>query len=1048
MIVPRHYENLQILHEGTMPPRAYYIPASKRMDCLAEHREESDRIQFLNGTWKFRYFESIYDVEEPFFETGYDTSGFDEIAVPGVWQMAGYDSHQYTNIKYPFPFDPPYVPRDIPCGAYVYEFDYQKDSQAPRAYLNFEGVDSCFYLWLNGSYVGYSQVSHATSEFDVTSVLKEGRNTIAVLVLKWCDGSYLEDQDKFRMSGIFRDVYLLKRPECFIGDYRITTAVEENRAEIRLHISYVGQAVDTKVTVYDPQENTAASGVVHSNGISLEIMEPELWSAEKPSLYLFVMETAQEVITEYVGFRTVEIRDKVLYLNGQNIKLHGVNRHDSDPVTGFTISMEQMMQDLTMMKQHNFNAIRSSHYPNAPYFYQLCDKYGFMVMDEADVEAHGPNMIYYKEDTDYNRFCGWNARIADDPAWEASILDRVQLMVQRDKNRPCILMWSMGNESAYGCNFEKALRWTKEHDPERITQYESARYRNYDVTYDYSNLDLYSRMYPAFEEIEEYFEKDASKPFLLVEYGHSMGNGPGDFEDYFQFVEKRDMMCGGFVWEWCDHAVYGGKAENGKTKYLYGGDHGETVHDGNFCMDGLVYPDRTPHTGLLEYKNVHRPVRAVSYDAVTKELKLHNYLDFTDLMDYVVIRYEVSCDGIWVESGRVPTVSVAPHGEAAVKLDVKIPKAGRVYLKLIYQFRHESPLIPAGHVLGFDEILLKNEDGRNQTAVKWLNRKERAGDFADTKEYEMSSGKCVCEAEKFADTAETSHTTCVHMAESDSRIFIKGAGFVYTLSKKNGLFESMIYQGREYLDRPMEINLWRAPTDNDMYIKEEWKKAYYHEAYARAYETAVEQSEDKTAVFISCVMSVLAPTVQRILDIRAVWTIDQGGGIQGTLDVVRDEEFPALPRFGVRLFLSERFEQVSYYGYGPMESYRDKHRAASHGLYSAKAAELHEDYIRPQENGSHFDCDYVEIGDGTSGLAAVAQDQAFSFNASVYTQEELEEKAHNFELKKSGSTVLCLDYALNGIGSNSCGPEVPEKYRFDDAEFCFRFQLIPYTTAI
>lgn len=1032
MIVPRHYEDLKILHEGTMPARAYYIPASRKMDCLAEHREESDRVQFLNGKWKFRYFKSIYDVEEPFYEPGYNTAGFGELKVPGVWQMAGYDSHQYTNIKYPFPFDPPYVPQDIPCGAYIYEFDYQKDEKAPKAYLNFEGVDSCFYVWLNGSYIGYSQVSHATSEFDVTSQIKEGRNTIAVLVLKWCDGSYLEDQDKFRMSGIFRDVYLLKRPEDSVGDYRITTSVNGKQGEIKLQFSYIGRPVDTKVTVCtlpdeergskieqntgmpcerDSGEHIITSGKVNSGSISLEIPAPELWSAENPNLYMLMIETENEVITDYVGFRTIEIRDKVIYLNGQNIKFHGVNRHDSDPVTGSTISVEQLIKDLTMMKQHNFNAIRSSHYPNAPYFYQLCDKYGFMVMDEADVEAHGPNMIYYKEDTDYNRFNGWNERIADDPAWEESILDRVRLMIQRDKNRPCILMWSMGNESAYGCNFEKALRWTKEFDPERITQYESARYRNYQVTYDYSNLDLYSRMYPGFEEIEEYLEKDASKPFMLVEYGHSMGNGPGDLEDYFQLVQENDLMCGGFVWEWCDHAIYAGKSQNGRVRYFYGGDHGETVHDGNFCMDGLVYPDRTPHTGLLEYKNVHRPVRAVSYNAETKELKLHNYLDFTDIKDYAVIRYEVNCDGACVDSGRVPAASIGPHSEAIVKLDVEIPEAGKVYLKLIYQFRNESPMLPAGHVLGFDEILLENKDGRNQTAVKWLERKTDADRF-------------------------------LNVTETDCRVILKGEGFTYTFSKKNGLFESLIYQGREYLDKPMEINLWRAPTDNDMYVKEEWKKACYHTAYARAYETTVEQLEDGSA--ISCVMSVLAPTVQRILDIRAVWTIGQDGGMDVEMDIVKNEEFPELPRFGLRLFLPDWFENVSYYGYGPEESYRDKHRASSHGLYSAKVRELHEDYIRPQENGSHFDCDYVEISGRQSGLVAVSEHR-FSFNASVYTQEELEKKAHNFELEESGSTVLCLDHALNGIGSNSCGPKVMDKYRFDDTRFCFQLKLVPFT---
>ena len=642
MIVPRYYEDLSVLHENTMPARAYYVPASIRMDNLMEHREKSDRMQLLNGTWKFRYFNSIYDVQDSFFEKDYDTENFDEIQVPSVWQMAGYDAHQYTNIRYPFPFDPPYVPQDIPCGAYVHTFNYGRDENAPKAFLNFEGVDSCFYVWINGSYVGYSQVSHMTSEFDITDLLQDGTNTVAVLVMKWCDGSYLEDQDKFRMSGIFRDVYILKRPEQTIRDYHIKTKIEGMLAKVELDMKFYSPA-NVKISIEDRNGAVVAVGSISEDGTSvLEIASPELWNTENPYLYKLILETEHEVIVDHIALRKIEIKDQTIYLNGQKIKFRGVNRHDSDPVTGFTISLEQIKTDLILMKQHNFNAIRSSHYPNAPFFYEMCDKYGFMVIDEADIEAHGPFMIYRKDDTDYNRFKRWNEKIADDPVWQTAIVDRVKLMVERDKNRFCIVMWSMGNESAYGCNFEKALEWTKKFDPDRITQYESARYRNYDKTYDYSNLDVYSRMYPALSEIREYLDKDGSKPFLLVEYCHSMGNGPGDFEDYFQMIQNNDKLCGGFVWEWCDHAIAHGIAENGKTIYAYGGDHGEEIHDGNFCMDGLVYPDRTVHTGLLEYKNVYRPARVISYDKGSGRLVFHNYMDFDDLKDYAKISYELT----------------------------------------------------------------------------------------------------------------------------------------------------------------------------------------------------------------------------------------------------------------------------------------------------------------------------------------------------------------------------------------------------------------------
>ncbi|MFR6648162.1 MAG: glycoside hydrolase family 2 TIM barrel-domain containing protein [Mediterraneibacter faecis] len=1009
MIVPRYYENLSVLHENTMPARAYYIPASRRMDNLVEHREESDRMQLLNGTWKFQYFNSIYDVQEPFFEKDYDTENFDEIQVPSVWQMAGYDTHQYTNIRYPFPFDPPYVPQDIPCGTYAHTFVYHKDENAPKAFLNFEGVDSCFYVWINGSYVGYSQVSHMTSEFDITDLLRDGENSIAVLVMKWCDGSYLEDQDKFRMSGIFRDVYILKRPKQAISDYHIKTRIEDMLAKVEIEMKFYSP-LNVKISIEDRNGAVVALGSIAEEGTAvLEIASPELWNTENPYLYKLILETENEVIVDHIALRKIEIKDQVIYLNGQKIKFRGVNRHDSDPVTGFTISLEQLTTDLTLMKQHNFNAIRSSHYPNAPFFYEMCDKYGFMVIDEADIEAHGPFMIYRKEDTDYNRFKRWNEKIADDPVWEEAIVDRVKLMVERDKNRFCIVMWSMGNESAYGCNFEKALEWTKNFDPDRITQYESARYRNYDETYDYSNLDVYSRMYPALSEIQEYLDKDGSKPFLLVEYCHSMGNGPGDFEDYFQMIQDNDKMCGGFVWEWCDHAIAHGTAENGKTIYAYGGDHGEEIHDGNFCMDGLVYPDRTVHTGLLEYKNVYRPARVISYDKESGELVLHNYMDFDDLKDYVKISYELTQDGLVISKGILPEFSVAPHGEGKTNLKINVPENGKCYLKLIYHLKKELPLLDEDHILGFDEIEVSKEDTKCKLAEKWIP-------------------KTVVDSE-------------LQVNENDTQIHIKGREFAYTIDKRTALFTEMKFAGREYLNHPMELNIWRAPTDNDMYIKSEWKKAHYDKAYTRAYTTEVVQG--KHGVKITSHASVVAETVQKILDVTITWKIEAAGKIDADIAVTKDDEFPDLPRFGVRMFLDKKLSAVRYFGMGPQESYCDKHQAASHGLYHANVDDLHEDYIRPQENGSHYDCEYVELNNSRYGIV-VSAENAFSFNASYYTQEELEKKTHNYELTESDSVVFCVDYALNGIGSNSCGPVVLDQYRFDDVLFRFQFTLIPY----
>lgn len=1016
MIIPRYYEDLNMLHENTMPARAYYIPASGQMDTSAGNREVSDRIQMLNGQWNFRYYRSVYDLKDAFYAPDYDASDYDRIPVPGVWQMAGYDAHQYTNIRYPFPFDPPYVPHDNPCGAYVHTFDYHEDTKAPKVYLNFEGVDSCFYVWLNGDYIGYSQVSHATSEFDVSGSVAEGENRLAVLVLKWCDGSYLEDQDKFRMSGIFRDVYLLKRPVQAVRDYFVKTCLERKAgrecASVSVSLDYFDTVVPTKIRLREAAGTLVAEARVTGEGdageLRLEISDPVLWNTEEPYLYMLVIETAHETITDHVGIRVIDIENKIVRLNGRAVKFRGVNRHDSDPVTGPAVGVEQMKQDLMLMKQHNFNAVRTSHYPNAPVFYELCDRYGFMVVDEADIESHGPSEIFHRDYSDSNKFHHWNGPIADNPEWEVPVLDRVHRLVQRDKNRPCVVIWSMGNESAYGCNFERALQWTKSFDSSRLTHYESARYRNCHKKYDYSNLDLYSRMYPALDEISAYLENAPAKPFLLCEYCHSMGNGPGDLEDYFQMIDQNKILCGGFVWEWCDHAVAYREADGGRTVYCYGGDHGERIHDGNFCMDGLVYPDRTPHTGLLEYKNVYRPARVVSFDQCTQDLKIRNCMEFTDLAVYCKIRYEVCCDGASVEQGTVMPFSVMPGQVGTVRMSMTIPQRGRAYLKLYYHLRHETELVPADALMGFDEILLETQDNRNQTAVALMERRGQ-------------------------------QDTGIAVQETDTGVLCRGKDFVVTYDKRTGLFSQIEHAGKEYLNRPMELNIWRAPTDNDMYIKKEWKRARYDHAYTRAYDTVVLKTEN--AVTISSIASVLADSVQRMMDVCLTWQIDADGSIGASILVKRDMEFPVLPRFGIRLFLKEDFDKVSYFGMGPYESYKDKCRASGHGLYHADVKELHEPYLRPQENGSHTDCDYVTLSDGRSVLTVVSG-RTFSFNASVYTQEELERKMHAHELEPSGSTVLCLDYAQNGIGSNSCGPRVLPRYQFDEEEFVYEIRFI------
>lgn len=1023
MIVPKHFEDLNVLHENTMPDRAYYIPAAKRHEDLVEHREQSERFALLNGEWDFCYYDSVYDLKEEFYREDCGLNpDWKTIPVPSVWQMHGYDRHQYTNVNYPFPLDPPYVPHENPCGTYRHQFTWHKDTAAPKTFLNFEGVDSCFYVWVNGQYVGYSQVSHATAEFDVTALLREGENLLAVLVLKWCDGSYLEDQDKFRMSGIFRDVYLLSRPEQCVYDYFLKTRLdrEAGKAQVDIDFSYLDREIPVRVTIEDAAGKVLAQ-TEGSGHVTLPMEGIRLWSAETPYLYTVVMETEGEVITEEMGLREVAIKDGVLYFNGQNIKLHGVNRHDSDPVTGFTISLAQMHRDMTLMKEHNANGIRTSHYPNAPQFYQLCDRYGFYVMDEADNESHGAECAHGQEYLDSNKW------IADNPDFIRSTVDRTKKCVMRDKNRPCVFAWSMGNEGAYGCTFEEALKWTKSYDDTRVTHYENAYHVPKGRVTDYSNLDIHSRMYTAPDSIREYFDKAEEKdsdhnyaaaskrPFFQCEYCHAMGNGPGNLEDYFQVFQSYDGACGGMVWEWCDHAIYKGRTIEGKEMYYYGGDHGEYPHDSNFCMDGLVYPDRRPHTGLKEHWNVFRPARVAEFDAATGRARIHNYMDFLNLKDYCTLRWEVSCDGQAKACGTVEDgalLDIAPHGEGEIKLDIPaVTEPGKKYLKVTWILKEDNGVLKAGREMGFDEVEL---------------------DAAD---------QCVT-ARKLLDMPMESRDGGLTVQEDDHYVTVMSEKFCYTYDKFTGLFSRMVHANQNLLEHPMEYNIWRAPTDNDRNIRNVWQECHYDRPATRTYGTSCESKEKdgKQYVEISSQVSLASAYRQRIVDIHAAWRVWADGSVDVRLDVKKNPDLPRLPRFGVRMMLPQDMRQVEYYGLGPMESYTDKRRASYHGRFEETVDSLFEDYIRPQENGSHWDVSFVGLSREDVKLSAAAE-KPFSFNASRYTQEELTEKAHNFELVPSGHTVLCIDYTQDGIGSNSCGPEPEKQYQFLEEEFTFAFGI-------
>jgi len=1005
MELPKYYENPSVVHVGTMENRAYYIPFAKEETALLGERTSSERVLMLSGKWKFRYYNNLYNAEEGFFAPDFCADQFDTVSVPSCWQILGYDRNQYTNVRYPFPYDPPYVPKENPCGAYIRKFVMTEEQCAMKSFLNFEGVDSCYYVWINGRSIGYSQVSHCTSEFEITNFIQPGENTIAVLVLKWCDGSYLEDQDKLRMSGIFRDVYILFRPNSHIRNYYVKTRLNPSckDAEITVDFEWTGIPMIGTYTLISPSGKPVDMKEISDGKLSFTVKDAALWNAETPNLYRIVMRTPGEVIVQNVGIKQIEVKNGVIYFNGVNLKLKGVNRHDSDPFTGFTISEEQLRVDLTLMKQHNINAIRTSHYPNAPWATQLYDLYGFYVIDESDIETHGTTTVYggghendYLKLTCKDRTFG---SLCHDPRFETAFLDRVQKNVMRDKNCASVLMWSLGNESGYGPNLEKAAAWIKSYDHERLVHYESSIYEMEGYHNDLSNIDVYSRMYAPVEAIEKYFADGLKKPFIQCEFSHAMGNGPGDLENYYQQIYKYDGFAGGFVWEWCDHAVWMGTTQEGRNKFCYGGDFGEFPHDGNFCMDGLVYPDRRIHSGLRELKNVARPARAAAVDLQKGLVSISNKLDFTNLADFLYAEYQITSNGDVIAAGVVQDLNIPAKSEKTVQLEYDMPEQGNCYLNIVYKQKYSSGFAEAGFELGFDQLTL-------------------------------------CEAPILP---RSGRKQIVAVEECDRKIVIEGENFRYVFNKFTGGFDSLVKDNVTLLNKPMEYNLWRAPTDNDMYIRKEWEAAGYDRTTVRVYGVATVQKDGNTV--ITADLAVSAVSIQRILKIESKWTIHSDGKISVHMIADRDTNLPFLPRFGLRLFLPKSLSKVEYFGYGPNESYADKHRSSFIGRFASKVADTHEDYLKPQENSSHYGCKYAEVYD-LAGNGLKAYSDSFSFNVSRYTQEELTSKTHNFELEECGSTVLCLDCKISGIGSNSCGPALNKEYCFDDEHFEYNMDFV------
>ncbi|MFC4303799.1 glycoside hydrolase family 2 TIM barrel-domain containing protein [Cohnella boryungensis] len=1001
----RYWENLDVLHVNREAPRASYIPYGVESAAHSGKRGRSPWYQTLNGVWKFQYHSSVLNVEEPFYETAADVSSWNDLIVPSCWQTNGYDQLHYTNINYPFPNDPPFVPDQNPAGLYVREFNVAERWDGKEKYVVFEGVNACFYVWVNGQFAGYSQGSRIPAEFNISALVKPGGNRIAVLVLKWCDGSYLEDQDMWRYSGIFRDVYLLARDRVHIRDVYNKQSFENGfaKATLTAEIETNGR-LSVGAELKDAQGNTAASAqaVIDGQGSLLfEIDKPLLWNAEQPNLYELYVRAGDEVLRFPVGFREVKIEAGVLLINGQAVKLKGVNRHDSHPELGQTIPVAHMIQDLVLMKKHNVNTIRTAHYPNDTRFMELCNEYGFYVVDEADLECHGIGNEHIE---------GSGHSLTRNPDWKAAFLDRAVRMVERDKNHPCVFMWSLGNESGYDANHIAMAEWIKQRDPSLPIHYEGAapHYKGHPNT---DCLDMESRMYASVQDIEAYAkEENRRKPLFLCEYSHSMGNGPGDLQDYWDVIYRYPKLIGGCVWEWSDHGILT-KTEDGTPYFAYGGDFGDKPNDGNFCIDGLVTPDRRPHTGLLELKQVLAPFRIEDHNAKAGELKITNLYDFIDLA-HVGFFWKVEQDGRLVQQGKLEVPQLLPHESCIVTLPYRLQEGSGSYVLTINGWlNQETKWAQAGHEIAFAQL-------------QWRIETEEA----------------------VIRQADAEFRSPLQVRAEGRQLTVEGFDFLHVFDLELGTVCRISRNGVNMLKEPSAYTVWRAPMDNDMQVKEKWMAEGYDRAAMKVYGTEWQRTEDGGVELISR-FSLGADSLVPILTGEACWKVDVSGELKLLLNVSVQEElpYPYLPRFGLRLTMPRGMEDVEYSGLGPHESYIDKRRSVRKGRFLTTVDEMFENYIMPQENGSRYGTEWAIVSNLQGMGLRFSAAESFSFNAAHFTPEVLTEAKHDWELarKKREETIVHLDYKMSGVGSNSCGPELAERYRLSEKKFRFELSLLP-----
>lgn len=1007
------WEDITITGMNRVKARAMFYTFPSRESALKQDPKYSHHFRSLNGVWDFLFLPAPEYSPLGFEAESADTRDWDKITVPSNWQLEGYGDMHYSDLWYNFPINPPYVPTDNPTGIYKRKFSIDESWLQHDVILRFHGVDSAFHVWVNGTEAGYSKGARLSSEFDITPHLHVGENDLTVRVYQWSDGTYLEDQDMWWLSGIFRDVELFTQPKDGIEDFKVDTKLTNNYSAGELIVTgrMRGEATDLTVAyeLLDGNSEVVCLGeteVTDTFKVSAMVEQPKLWSAEDPYLYrlLFTVKRGGhvvEAISQNVGFRQIELRGNTFTVNGVAIKLKGVNRHDFNPVTGRVVSKEDIIKDIRLMKQHNINALRTAHYPNSPYLYALCDELGMYVINETDIESHGFQLT------------GNFAWLAEDPTWEKVHLDRLERMVERDKNHPSIIMWSLGNESSFGRNFLAMGRRCKELDPSRLVHYQP--------DWDLEVADVFSTMYTWLEAEDaperkrqtlEDIAKNVDKPHIHCEYGHAMGNGPGGLKEYQELTYKYDNLQGGFIWEWFDHGIRT-EDENGNVYYRYGGDFGDEPTNGNFCIDGLIMPDRTPSPGLIEYKKVIEPVHTEAVDLEKGILLLRNRYDFISL-DHLDLNYKIEKDGQVLRSGTKAIKGIPARSEKEVVLayNLDFPKEPGTdyYLTVSYTTNQTFPWAKCGHELATAQFLLPIE-----TEAITLERK----------------GEVVVE-------------------ETPYSYIIKGDDMEVSFDRVTGRMGNWTKNGVQIVQQGPKLQFWRAPIDNDMYLLRDYKHKYFlHLWHEMVNSVRMERKSNCVCISVHTINS----TTNAAWHYKCIYKYeiyangDIWFSVSGTPGGKIENAPNMIPRIGVELKLNQECENVRWYGRGPGESYADSKQANLVGIYDKTVAELFTNYVRPQENGNRTDTRWVRLVDryGIGLMASSSRRNTFNFSASYYEVADLEAAKHTNELRKRDYITLHLDYKQNGLGSNSCGQNQLMKYRCKFEPFELELKLSVYS---